>query len=306
MKRIQGQDLQPLPGSVLTIGNFDGVHLGHQRLLRELVARARQLAQPAVVLTFDPHPVQVLYPERRLSRLFDWQDQEAQLRELGVDILVVESFSRNFAQMSPKNFVCDYLWPNFHPRAAVVGYDFSFGAKRSGNIESLRQESEAMGFAVSVVPAVEADGQVVSSSLIRRLIGEGDVSLAARMLGRRYFVPGEVVRGAGRGKSIGIPTANLETRSETWPALGVYCGWVEIMLTREWYPAVINIGHNPTFGAQAKPRIEAHLLSFDGDLYGQSVRVHFVDYLRAEEKFASAADLQDQIRRDIVEGMRRL
>lgn len=299
-----------LKASVLTVGNFDGVHVGHRLLLSRLTQAARTQNLPSVVVTFDPHPVQVLYPERGMRRLFDLSDIQTQMRGLGVDILVVQPFSREFSKLPPIQFVENWLVRPFRPRLIIVGYDFSFGANRQGSIEFLMQAGE---FAVDVVSPVMHLGAAVSSTRIRQAVEAGEVELAAELLGRAFYVRGEVEHGAGRGRTIGVPTANLKITAETVPARGVYAAIARVR-GQEW-PAAVNIGLNPTFAssdmAQARTSkaltIEAHLIGFPGaqspetagNIYGETVSLEFIRRLRDEMKFSSVADLVQQIQRDI-------
>jgi riboflavin kinase / FMN adenylyltransferase len=288
----------PLKSSVLTIGNFDGVHLGHQALVRRVVERARQKNAVSTVMTFEPHPVKVLYPDRQLKRIFDLSDQEEQLERLGVDILVIEPFSREFSQLEPERYLTEWIYRPFTPETLVVGYDFSFGANRRGSIDFLKEHAPTLGFRVEVVPPVKVGDVLVSSSRIRQAVESGDVELANHLLGRRFYLDGIVERGAGRGRSIGVPTANLHTSAELIPARGVYAAWVEAE-GRKW-KAAVNVGMNPTFNQGEAPlAIEAHLIGFSGDLYGDSLKMEFVSRLRDEKKFASAAELIGQIQTDI-------
>jgi riboflavin kinase/FMN adenylyltransferase len=300
--------------SVLTIGNFDGVHLGHRALIRNLTSRARAIGAPAVVMTFEPHPVKVLYPDRKMHRIFDFDDQREQLASLGVDLLVIEPFSREFSQLPPDRYLRDWILTPFHPDRVVVGHDFNFGANRQGSIDFLVERAKDLGFQVEVVPAVKAcfgaTEIVVSSSRIRQALVDGDVKLAAVLLDRPFYLKGLVEKGAGRGKTIGIPTANLNTNAETIPARGVYCAWATVHSRR--YPSVVNIGLNPTFveGSAHPMTIEAHLLGYPsmgdqgGDFYGEILRLDFVERLRDEKKFSSPAQLIAQIHSDIQTGLR--
>jgi riboflavin kinase / FMN adenylyltransferase len=304
--------------SVLTIGNFDGVHIGHQELIRQAVAKARDFGVPAVVFTFEPHPLMVLRPELKLRRLFDADDRREQLEKLGVDILVVEPFSRSFSQLTPEKFLIENVIRPFQPRAVVVGYDFSFGANRAGGIDFLTSHAESTGtaqtkiFDVEVVPPVkiEIGGQptIVSSTRIRQAIGDGQPELARALLGRPYMVRGMVRKGAGRGRTIGIPTANIEPTVEVGVKPGVYAAIAKVR--GQSLVAMVNIGTNPTFeGSQAVTmHIEAHLPKYDGvkdgDLYGETIELGFIERIRDEKKFSGVDELVAQIHRDIGHGMK--
>lgn len=291
---------------MLTIGNFDGLHLGHRALINRVLDTARRFSVPSVVMTFEPHPVKVLYPDRKLHRIFDFEDQRARLEEMGVDALVVEPFSREFSQLPPERYLLEWIYRPFVPKAVIVGYDFSFGANRQGTIDFLKSHAGSLGFEVEVVSPVKVGDVLVSSSRIRQALNEGDVALAGELLGRSFYLSGLIERGAGRGRTIGIPTANLRTAAETLPARGVYCGHVHVR--GAWHDAVVNIGLNPTFnegaGSGQPLHIEAHLLNFQGDLYGEKMTIDFVQRLRDERKFSSVSELVTQIHRDIQDGER--
>lgn len=303
--------VSPFKASVLTIGNFDGVHLGHRSLISRLVERAKGLNIPSVVLTFEPHPVKVLYPDRQLNRIFDQEDLREQMERLGVDALVIEPFSREFSQLSPETFLLEWIFKPYVPQAIVVGYDFSFGANRQGSIEFLKERAKSLGVDVEVMPPVKVGEVLVSSTRIRQAIVAGDIELANTLLGRLFYIQGLVEKGAGRGRTIGVPTANVRTTAETIPARGVYAAWVEVR-GRRW-KAAVNIGFNPTFvdTAGPTPSIEAHLIGFpesgeSGDLYGEKLKIEFVARLREEKKFASVDALVNQIQTDIAQARARL
>ena len=296
-----------ISGSILTIGNFDGVHLGHQVLLHRLVSRAREAKLPAVVMTFEPHPVKVLHPDRRMPRIFDLEDQKKKMRDAGVDLLVVEPFSREFSQVPPDRFIGEWIYRELSPKCVVVGYDFSFGANRGGSIEFLKDKAKALGFEVEVVPpfkvmASNGSEVLVSSTRVRQAVEDGDVELARALLGREFYLGGLVGKGAGRGRTIGIPTANLSTSAELLPKRGVYAAWAYVAGAKQ--KAVVNIGLNPTFVSGAHTlSIEAHLLDFAQDIYGEYLKLEFVGRLRDEMKFNSAAELVAQIHTDIAKGV---
>jgi len=292
----------PLAGSVLTIGNFDGVHLGHQVLLERVVTLAKASGVPSVVMTFEPHPVKVLHPDRKLTRIFDFEDQRNRLEKAGIDILVVEPFSREFSQVTAERYLNEWIYRPFSPKNVIVGYDFSFGAERKGSIEFLRSKAEELGISVEVIPPVKVDGEICSSSRIRQALEAGDVTLANKLLGRHFYIEGLVERGAGRGRTIGIPTANLRSSAETVPAQGVYAAYA--ITTAGRFKAMVNIGTNPTFVHQGHATVEAHILDFSQDLYGSSLRLEFVQRIRSEKKFSGPAELVAQIQNDIAEGRR--
>ncbi len=293
--------LEPLhlQGAWVTIGAFDGVHRGHQALLRDFVAEARAHRAPAVVVTFFPHPAEVLGNRPNPFYLSTPEEKAARIARLGVDVLVTHPFNRQIAQRSAREFMED-LHAHLGLRRLWVGYDFALGRNREGDIPTLRRLGKALGYTLHVVAAYRLDGEVVSSTRIRKALARGEVEVAARLLGRPYAVPGEVVQGDGRGRHLGFPTANLAVwPRRMMPAAGVYACWAET--PAGVYPAVINLGVRPTFERRpAAPRLEAHLLDFSGDLYGQTVTVHFMRRLRSEQRFPSAEALAAQIARDVA------
>lgn len=286
--------------SVITIGNFDGVHLGHQHLLAEVVKKSKEFNALAGAVTFDPHPVKVLYPERGLHELLSLEEVLQLLEENHLDFTVVQTFDFAFSRQSPVEFV-KMLMP-LKPAHIVVGYDFSFGAGRSGDLQMLRELGESGGFTVSQVAPLVAGDQPISSSRIRQNLTDGAIEAANALLGRPFFIRGKVVKGQSRGRRLGFPTANMATSAEIIPRTGVY-------VTRLWvdgrgFPAVTNIGFNPTFADPAlvqKLSVETHMLDEDRDLYGKDVKLEFLARLRDEQKFASAAALVERIQLDVRE-----
>ena len=294
--------LPPGPGpftrTVVTVGNFDGVHLGHRSILARVVQRARELECQPVALTFDPHPAKVLKPEANL-RLLTTPAQKYALLEAGGVAVVVQPFTREFAAIPAREFVRDYFVARLKVREVVIGHDYRFGCKRQGNIEMLRQMGQTLGFTVQVVWAVEVEDAVVSSSLIRAMLQLGKVREANRLLGRAYGVAGRVVTGKGRGaKILGVPTANLATENDLLPSCGIYAVWV--IRDGKRLPGVANIGTCPTFDNQ-ELTLEVHLLDFKGDLYGETLQVEFAARLRDEQRFPSIDELAAQIRADMAE-----
>lgn len=296
-----------LTGSILTIGNFDGVHLGHRALLERVVVEAKRVNGPAVVMTFDPHPVKVLHPDRQLKRLFSFDDQRRQLEQIGISHLVVEPFSREFSQVEAAEFVNDWIMKPFAPHKVIIGYDFSFGANRKGSLDLIKSQSAIHGFEVEIVPPFKSDNKIISSTLIRDCVADGDVTAARRYLGRPFYVEGLVERGAGRGRTIGVPTANLQVHAETIPKTGVYAVIVDIQSDPKRpvrrLLGVCNIGRNPTFNFEDAPvSVECHIFDFSEDIYGTPVKLEFVERLRDELKFSSAGELVVQIKTDIENG----
>lgn len=289
----------PLRAPVVAIGNFDGVHVGHQRLLDLARARATALDGQAVVLTFDPHPAKVLAPRLAPPLICMPARKRELLAERGVDVLCLEPFNAETAAQSAPEFVARTLVEQLGAREVVVGYDFTYGKKRGGNAQTLVAAGREAGFAVHVVPQVSVDGLVASSTKIRELLHEGNVAGARLLLGRDFDLDGTVVRGAGRGRALGIPTANVAVEGELLPRRGIYATRVSVD-GGPWIAAATSLGTNPTFSGEITT-LEPHLLDFDGDLYGRRLRVAFVAWLRGEERFASVEALVTQIRADIAE-----
>jgi riboflavin kinase/FMN adenylyltransferase len=289
---------------VLTLGNFDGVHLGHQAIVRTALEVARREEARAVVLTFSPHPMAVLVPDRAPPIIQPLHDRLLVLRQMGVEITVVQRFTRRFAALEPEAFVHDFLLANLDLAHVVVGYNVNFGRHRAGSAETLQRYGAEHGFGVDVVGPVLAGGEQVSSTALRERLTQGAVAEARRLLGRPYALRGRVVAGDGRGRTLGFPTANLWVRSGVLlPADGVYAVIVEVD-GRRW-PAVLNIGVRPTFGGRRRT-VEAHLLDFDGDLYRRWVVLHAIERLRGETSFAGPDALRAAIAADIERARRLL
>ena len=283
------------PAPVLTLGNFDGVHIGHQAILHRLVATARSLGGTAVVLTFQPHPTAVLAPKHAPRLITDWRTRINLIAALGADVIIVQHFTRAFASISADEFVGRLLVDGLGVRAVVVGHRVSFGHGRAGGAETLRQWGTRCGFDVEVVGPVEVDGMLVSSSAVRRAIGEGDFERARLQLGRTPSVAGRVIHGHHRGHTLGFPTANLRIANLMLPPDGVYA--VRALVKGVRREGVANLGFNPTFQDHERS-LEVHLFDLDENLYGQRIEVHFVRRLRGETKFPNVQALVEQIARD--------
>jgi riboflavin kinase / FMN adenylyltransferase len=285
-------------GTWLTIGSFDGVHLGHQVLIRRLVETAHAAHSPALVLTFWPYPAVVLRNLIGPYYLTDPEERETLLERLGVDQVITISFDRELANLSAAEFMTQ-LTERLSLRRLVVGYNFALGHGREGNIERLQELGEQLGYSVETIPPQAVDAKVVSSSGLRSFLADGEVGKVAQGLGRWYRVSGEIVHGDGRGHGLGIPTANLAAPAEKLlPAVGVYACWAWVDGYRR--KAVTNIGFRPTFESQELAlRIETHLLDFDQDLYGHPLQMDFVARLRGEQRFPSVQALLAQIEEDI-------
>ena len=283
------------PRPTVAIGNFDGVHLGHQALLRVTVDDVRRAGGTALALGFDPHPARVVAPERAPLAMTTLEQRAELLGGLGVDAFAVLDFDARVAALSPAAFAREVLVGSLAAERVVVGQGFRFGRARAGDTPLLLDLGRELGFAVHVVGPVEDAEGPVSSSRVRTALRQGQIDVAARLLGRLPFIDGSVVRGEGRGRTIGVATANLAVLNECLPARGVYAGLVGLD-SRE-HPAVVNIGERPTFGGIGMT-VEAHLLGFTGDLYGRMLRLRFVKQIREERRFAGAAELVAQIQRD--------
>lgn len=283
------------PPVVATIGAFDGIHRGHQVLLRRVVERAGQLGLGSLCVTFDPHPDLVLYPERRLTYLSDRAEKERVLAELGLDHVLVFEFTRELSMLSPEEFL-GLVQERYRLAELWVGSDFALGRGRSGTVATLAELGRAHGFEMHVLPPQRVDHEIISSTAIRTLLSQGEVRHANRLLGRRYRVTGRVVEGARRGRQLGFPTANIRPDPRrTLPADGVYAAVVPIDGT-EWR-AVVNLGGRPTF-EEGERLLEAHLLDFSGELYGRDLSVELVERIREVKRFESIDALRDQISRD--------
>ncbi len=288
--------LNPSPRPVLSIGNFDGVHRGHQHLLARLRARAAELGAPSCVYTFEPPPRVVLAPQQHQPRILPWPEKFRLLGQHGVEHVVVERFTRAFAQHPAEWFARQLLGARLQPRALVVGYDFRFGKARAGDLAMLQKLLP--GVPIEQVSALELDGEVVSSSRIRTLVREGQVERARELLGRPHTVRGTVVPGDQRGRTIGFPTANLETDAELLPSNGVYAVFACID-GGDPLPAVANLGVRPTFDGR-RYLIEVHLLEGGRELYGHELAVSFVTRVRDERRFDGPDALVAQIRADVI------
>jgi len=298
---------------VLTIGNFDGLHRGHQAIMAVVRERARALEGTAVVYTFKPHPRKVLTPERAPGLLLTTDQKLELLEAAGIDIAVLEPFTPEFAATPPERFVRECVHERFRPVEVYVGYDFHFGKDREGSMRMLTEMGPHLGFAVTVIPEVTIGDRDVSSTRIRELLADGDVAVAAELLGRPHAIRGVVVEGDRRGRTLGFPTLNLarHPESEVLPAHGVYAGHVRFLDAGDppsgaVFGAVTNVGRRPTFGRDEPALAEAHLLDFAAEAYGREVELAFEHRLRAERRFPGPDALREQIARDVEAGRRLL
>ena len=287
-------------GVVLTIGNFDGVHKGHQALLNRLKEIARSHQGPTLVMTFDPHPSQLLSRGKGVPRLFGWQDQASQLEKLGIDYLVIQKFDQAFAETSSEDYLKDFLVKIFKPRAVLVGYDFQFGHRRQGKFTDLQAAGEKYSFHTEQFAPhfLDGDGQVASSTFVRKNLSQGKMEKVQLALGRPFYIDGEVIDGYKKGRQWGFPTMNFLPQLECSPPWGVYVSQVQIK--GQTLPAISNWGVRPTVYSESKrPLLETHIFNFDQDLYGQKLRVELLHFLRPELKFEGIEELKRQIQRDM-------
>jgi riboflavin kinase/FMN adenylyltransferase len=282
--------------AVLSVGNFDGMHLGHQKILRSVVERARQTRSLAAVVTFEPHPLKVLRPGHAPPLVETLPQKLANFESVGLDAALVLRFDQALAQLSPEEFAGGILWDQLHANTILVGQNFRFGHRQAGDVSLLQEIGGRLGFAVEIVPPVNIDGQVVSSSAVRRTVAEGDVTRAARLLGRPFALTGIIERGTGRGSTIVVPTLNLKPDQELLPKTGVYA--TESRVRGQLYRGVTNVGFRPTFEG-THLSIESHLGHFNDKLTEGSLEVRFWERLRDEQKFADAEQLLRQIAADI-------
>lgn len=298
MERLQGfqhPDFQN--GCCLTIGNFDGVHLGHQAILRTLRQESNRLHRPAVVLTFEPHPAVLLHPERVPPRLTTADQKAGLLEELGIDFLIEYPTDQTLLQLTALEFFQQIVIGQLHAGSLVEGPNFFFGKNRSGDIDVLRNFCQQAEITLKIVEPTRLAGDLVSSTHIRTALETGDLHLANTLLGRPYQLQGIVSPGAQRGQTLGFPTANLEQTQTLIPAPGVYAAWGHTGAGR--YPAAVNIGANLTFG-ETHSKIEAHLLGFSGELYGRTLQLDLLAWLRDLRSFESVDELQSQIKSDVA------
>lgn len=289
--------LPPPRESAVTIGCFDGVHLGHRYLIQRMASRAHATGRLAVAVTFEPHPRRILRPDQPVIMLTDAEERSALLRAAGANLVVTLRFTPALAAMAPEAFTA-LLVERLRMRELWVGTDFALGRGRVGTVPVLHQIGVRQGFIVQTIAPFEMDGEVVKSSIVRQLLCDGDLEHANRLLGRSYDVVGEVVVGARRGRQLGFPTANIAVPPDRLlPAHGVYAVRLQVAGEAAWRPGVANLGVRPSFGEQ-QVVLEVHLFDFRGDLYGKRVRVAFVKQLREERRFASLDELRAQIARD--------
>jgi riboflavin kinase/FMN adenylyltransferase len=289
---------EAFPAPILTMGNFDGVHMGHQTLFRLVKIHAQQLEGTSLVLTFDPHPQKILFPDREFFLINHMEEKIEIIRDIGVDVLICLPFTKEFAATEPKTFVREVLVNTLHIQEIYVGYNSRFGLQHRGTPQALTEWGKEFGFQVTIVPPITWNGIAVSSTKIRHLLTEGEVETAAQLLNRPYAIDGEVVRGTQRGSTLlGYPTANVDVHHELIPRTGVYI--CRVIWDKQDLPAVVNIGTNPTFQQQERVTVEAHILDFQNNLYGERIKVAFLKRLRDELIFSDPHTLIQQITQDV-------
>lgn len=293
---IENIDL-PLAKTVLTLGNFDGVHIGHQKIFRRLVQRAEERDCHSVVLTFYPHPSSLVYPEEPIPLIIPLERRLELIAELGISVAVCLKFSLEFSQMEAKEFLEDILWDKLHPDLVMVGKNFLFGKARQGTSELIRATGERLGFELEVVDPVYRGETMVSSSAIRQLVADGKMEETAQMQGRAFELSGRVAAGRRLGRELGFPTANLQCLNELHPRNGIYACLAQV--EGQLYQAAVNVGTAPTVGG-TEPTVEAFLLDYQGDLYGKEVKLLFHHWLREERKFETLLALSAQIGKDVA------
>lgn len=284
--------------TVLTLGVFDGLHLGHQLIMKTVVERARAVNALPTVITFEPHPRAVLHPESAPPLLQTLDQKIEALGVLGIEQVIVIHFNRAFSEIRAQDFLRDVVVERLQAKEVYLGRGFFFGHNREGNIDLLRRVSQRLGFFADEVPEVRLRGTRIGSTRIRELLQEGRVNLTRRMLGRPYGVEGPVVRGAARGVTLGFPTANIQPHNRVIPRGGVYV--TATLIEGRWRRSVTNIGTRPTFGDATEPSVETFVMNWSGDLYGDVLRVRFLHRLRPEKKFSSVDELKTQIEHDVA------
>ena len=281
---------------IITLGKFDGVHKGHQKVLRAVKDRAAKLKFPSVVYTFEPHPLKIVTPHKSPLLLTTLKEKIELIKASGIDYLILARFTKEFAAQHPREFVSDILVKQLAVKEVLVGHDYAFGKGKKGTIEYLKKLGQEFGFKVYIIPAYKKRGFIVSSSKIREYIQNGKMKEAARFLGRPYTISGKVIKGRNIGKHLGFPTANIEIHNELIPKDGIYA--VLALLGNKIYKGAVNIGIAPTFHTN-KRAVEAHIINFKQNIYGKKLKIEFIQRLRGEKTFKSVEGLASQITRDV-------
>lgn len=293
--------LKDVKDSIVTIGTFDGVHLGHQKIIKRLIDLKKKDGGQTVLFTFDPHPRKVLFPDQMDLKLITTTEEKCRLLEkLGIDHVLVFPFTKAFSQMQATEYISEVIAKGLHTKSLVIGYDHRFGSNREGNIETLKELSIPYHFKVEEIPAQEINQLNISSTRIRKAIEEGDVETANAFLGYSFFVSGVVVKGKQLGRTIGYPTANIDVADpdKLIPKIGVYA--VHVVLGSVTYKGMLNVGKNPTTDHDNRIKIEVNIFDFDAEIYGRSLSVEFVKWIRDEEKFANLEELKQALAKDKI------
>jgi riboflavin kinase/FMN adenylyltransferase len=293
--------LKDVKDSIVTIGTFDGVHLGHQKIIRRLIDLKKKEGGETVLFTFDPHPRKVLFPDQTDLKLITTTEEKCRLLEkLGIDHVLVFPFTKAFSQMHATEYISEIIAKGLHTKSLVIGYDHRFGSNREGNIDTLKELSTTYNFKVEEIPAQEINQLNISSTRIRKAIEEGDVETANAFLGHAFFITGVVVKGKQLGRTIGYPTANIDVADpdKLIPKIGVYA--VNVVLDSVTYKGMLNVGVNPTTDSDNRIKIEVNIFDFDAEIYGRSLSVEFVKWVRDEEKFANLEELKQALANDKI------
>ncbi len=294
-------ELSQVTNSIVTIGTFDGVHLGHQKIIKRLVELKQKQGGEIVLFTFDPHPRKILFPEQKDLKLITTTEEKCDiLKQFGVDHVLVYPFTTEFSKMQAQDYISNIIVKGLKTKTLVIGYDHRFGSNREGSIDTLKQFAPIYHFDLEEIPAQEINQLNVSSTRIRKAIDEGDVKTANEFLGYSFFVTGTVIKGKQLGRTIGYPTANIfiEDTDKLIPKIGVYA--VNVILDGITYKGMLNVGTNPTTDADTKIKIEVNIFDFDKDIYGETLKVEFVKWIRNEEKFANLDELKQALANDKI------
>lgn len=291
-------------GCVATIGNFDGMHVGHQAIIRGVIERAREVGKPSAVITFHPHPLSIVAPDRVPKQILTIAQKEELMREIGVDALLIVPFTHEFSRLTADKFIEEFLVSALRVSEVRIGRDFCFGAGREGNLAKLAEAGARFGFAVHGIDDVKIRGMRVSSSIVRDAIAKGAMRIVTMALGRTYFIDGRVATGRRLGRKIGFPTVNVDPQNDLYPGSGVYVTTSRFESFDRCFESVTNIGVRPTLYENYAVTIESHIFDFDSNVYGDTVRLYFHELLRREQQFRSALELTNQIRMDIERSRR--
>ena len=294
-------ELTYVTNSIVTIGTFDGVHLGHQKIIKRLVELKQKQGGEIVLFTFTPHPRKVLFPEQSDLKLITTTEEKCELlKQFGVDHVLVYPFTKAFSQMQAQDYITDVIAKGLKTKTLVIGYDHRFGSNKEGNIDLLKEYADSLQFNVEEIPAQEINQLNISSTRIRKAIDEGDIETANEFLGYSFFIKGTVVKGKQLGRTIGYPTANVhvEDADKLVPKIGVYA--VKVIVSENTYRGMLSIGTNPTTDSDNKIKIEVNIFDFDKDIYGESIKLEFVKWIRNEEKFANLDELKQALTNDKI------